>query len=388
MRRLLLPSAVAIVLSAVVAVSVSLASGAADSAETHWVTTDLGTLGGRGSVARDVNDRGQVIGTSRTPSGQVSVFLWRPGTRMMTRLGAIDVWSDWNHGLQLNERSEVIWPARDGTTYRWKDGVTRRVPIFTRTNLPTAVAHALSDRGQIAGTAVGGGAVLWQDGRVRDLGVLPGDDGSGASAISENGVVVGFSVRRNGARVTRERLFAWKDGKMRHLGASACGARYQSVVAISDNGQVVGICGKSTVLWRSWNATGRTILGASHGFLPLDLNDRGQILGRCDDDGQAGYEHSCVWENGNVLGMGTLGGKFATPIAMNNRGEVIGMSKNKAGRDHAFVWSNGVMTDLTAGSSNLHPEAINDRGQIVGWRGTHDAGGTVSHAILWTRTSS
>jgi probable HAF family extracellular repeat protein len=38
--------------------------------------TDLGTLGGNGSLAAGMNPAGQVAGASETPSGEVHATLW------------------------------------------------------------------------------------------------------------------------------------------------------------------------------------------------------------------------------------------------------------------------------------------------------------------------
>src|SRR3712207_5070667 len=51
--------------------------------------TDLGTLGGCCSVARDINARGQVVGWSRTSTGVEHAFLWDPVTGVMRDLGTL-----------------------------------------------------------------------------------------------------------------------------------------------------------------------------------------------------------------------------------------------------------------------------------------------------------
>src|SRR5436309_198471 len=48
-------------------------------------TTLLGTLGGSWSVARAINDRGQIVGDSDTSSGKSHAFLWENGE--LTDLG-------------------------------------------------------------------------------------------------------------------------------------------------------------------------------------------------------------------------------------------------------------------------------------------------------------
>ncbi len=50
---------------------------------------DLGTLGGENSSARDINDRGTIVGYSETASGETKAFIWRPllGMQSLGTLG-------------------------------------------------------------------------------------------------------------------------------------------------------------------------------------------------------------------------------------------------------------------------------------------------------------
>src|SRR4051794_26719828 len=58
---------------------VTAAALAAGSESPRWRVTDLGTLGGRFSVAVAINDGGDVVGTSGVASRARHVFLWRGG---------------------------------------------------------------------------------------------------------------------------------------------------------------------------------------------------------------------------------------------------------------------------------------------------------------------
>ena len=89
-----------------------------------------------------------------------------------------------------------------------------------------------------------------------------------------------------------------------------------------------------------------------------------------------------------AIDLGTLGATYTSSdaSAMNASGQVVGTSSTAvSGYNHAFLWQNGVMTDLgiLAGAARSVAGDINDSGQIVG-----GSSGTVnntnwSHAVLW-----
>ena len=83
-----------------------------------------------------------------------------------------------------------------------------------------------------------------------------------------------------------------------------------------------------------------------------------------------------------MIDLGTLGGTIGTPNAMNNRGQVVGLS-NLAGDlvHHPFLWDGEKMTDLgTFGGDFGQANWINEAGDIVGFAYNNDK---ALLAFLW-----
>ena len=82
-----------------------------------------------------------------------------------------------------------------------------------------------------------------------------------------------------------------------------------------------------------------------------------------------------------VIDLGTLPGDyFSSASDINHRGQVVGWSLGPSGQFRAFIWEEGVMTELPllAGARFASASAINERGQIVG-----ASGDAFSRAALW-----
>ena len=133
--------------------------------------TPLGTLGGAYAFARDINDLGEVVGSSRNAADQSRPFLWS-AKRGMVDLGTL--------------------PGRT-----------------------TGAASAINNLGQVVGATESTGtlpphAVLWSKGKILDLGVLSGYDFSIASTISAKNQIAGYSYASNLVNTIRATIWTVK----------------------------------------------------------------------------------------------------------------------------------------------------------------------------------
>src|SRR5688572_11829051 len=170
---------------------------------------DLGALIGEGhSLAHAINDRGQIVG-SRSPLPECEIddpcpsiaVLFEHGTviDLMTPTG----YEGMSTALGINNRGQIVGyihtypPAWDGEwrALRWERGTVTELGMLTDPSSWGSYALGINDRGQIVGTSsrqIYGDAVLWQDGAMIDLGALPADSWSEATAINKRGQIVGW----------------------------------------------------------------------------------------------------------------------------------------------------------------------------------------------------
>jgi prepilin-type N-terminal cleavage/methylation domain-containing protein len=111
------------------------------------------------------------------------------------------------------------------------------------------------------------------------------------------------------------------------------------------------------------------------------INDDGVVVGTARN--AAGKNHAFTYSDGNLTDLGTLGGSESQGLAINDAGQVAGFSHTAAGLEHAFRYSGGVMTDLgTLGGSSSYGLGINSVGQVVG--GATTIADRAYHAFRYT----
>jgi len=96
------------------------------------------------------------------------------------------------------------------------------------------------------------------------------------------------------------------------------------------------------------------------------INNRGQVVGISHTPDNSAI-HAFIWSNGMMTDLGTLPGEaHSFAYGINEGGQVVGDSWT-SGAGRAFLYSNGLMTDIgTLGGDTATARAINDSGQIVG----------------------
>ena len=161
-------------------------------------------------------------------------------------------------------------------------------------------------------------AVLWTNGKVTDLGLLPGEGGifTVASGVNNSNEVVGSGDNKE----SMERAWLWRNGTMTDIGT--LGGPQASANAINNAGQVVGSAQTST--------------DAGHGF---------------------------IYQNGKMTDLGLN----IYPNAISNNGVIVG----QGGCGNAVILSGGICSNLqnlipaNSGYELQKAVGINNKGQVL-----------------------
>ena len=215
-----------------------------------------------------------------------------------------------------------------------------------------------------------------------------------ALALNANDLVVGWGLRGTVAQsgdVTRRPL-VWQRGKTLGVDSGIFPLCLDvEAQAINSANTVAGFaeqCPQGAVAW-IMPASGGTpqSLGTLGGqnAASFGINDLGQVVGDSDVDAAGTIVHAFVWQSGKgMTDLGVLaGGEFSVAVAINKNGLAAGVSTFAGGNfdlgdRHAVAFQNGSVTDLTPdlpSGFDSFVGGLNNNGQIVG--------GQLGHAFIW-----
>ncbi|MGH7132952.1 MAG: hypothetical protein ACREJO_13510 [Phycisphaerales bacterium] len=283
------------------------AAGACLGQPIGYQVIDLGTLGGTGARAWEVNSGNQVAGESTLQNGQSRGFMWD---------GAI-------HNLE---------DARGFFVY----------------------ALSINDAGAIVGTGVvdgQSGLFLRSGGQWTNLGSLGGGGDGAARAVNNSAQAAGWS--RNASGRTRAFLY---DGTMHDL--STLGLPQSEAFGLNDHGDVVGFSQTAGGLRHAWLWAGGNPMDLSASFagnsVAYGVNQSLVVVGEGVTSGTAyrGFR----WQNGTTAIIGTLGGNYSALLDVNDSGVAVGIASITDGTNHAIIH------EPTYGLVDLNTLALNGTG--------------------------
>ncbi len=291
---------------------------------------DVGTLGGSSATGYAISSSGAVAGYAQTPAGYQNAFSYNGQFTPLTAAGALS-----SQANGINSSGVIA-----GTVYTTNGAVAGiwNGTSFSAIASPDSYAMGINDQGWVAGASQGD-AYLDRNGVFTNLGTLPGGTWSSAYAVNGTGQVAGYG----GASDGYFHAFVW-----------------------SENSGMVDL----------------GTLGGSSSY-GLGINAAGDVAGSSTDS--SGFLKAFLWTHAGLQNLGTLSG------ANSSMGYGINASNNIVGYSggHAFLWNNGIMTDLNSliplnsGWELDAAYAINDLGQIAG-EGTYNG---QAHAFLLNQAS-
>jgi probable HAF family extracellular repeat protein len=305
----------------------------------------LDSLGGVGSFATEMNERGDIVGSSVDAVDNFRAVVWWHGRSSPTALGI-----EGASPVAINESGHITGYAEDGL-FLWRDG---SVTYLKRSAAASFGAPSINDRDDVASTVTGqdgtSRAVLWQRGRMTVLPTPKGMD-SRAVGINNRGQVIGTVTR---PEASTEEAVLWQDGRMTRLGT--LGGAGSSPAAINDRGQVTGasaVAGSAEdhpFLWQGGRMTDLLAGTTATAGRVWDLNETGMMTGSASFGNHD--SRPVVWRDGQMIDIG-LPGHVGIGTDINERGEVTGSTwPDPQSTAVPFRWRNGQTT--------LFPEPVSD----------------------------
>ncbi|MBI3855307.1 MAG: hypothetical protein HY293_06415 [Planctomycetes bacterium] len=332
--------------------------------------SNIKDMGWSQSTAVAINTSGLVAGQSLNPAGYTRAFVWSANG------GMSEIYTPTGHHssvVGMNDNGQVIGHHNPANSYTqgflWSASAGWQ-EINSGGYLTTLVA--INRPGLILGYGIGGAFLRQTDGTLIPLPPPTGGVNVQPVAMNDSGVVIG-TFQLNG----EYRAFKWT------LATGSVDLGAISAVAINSNGDYTGqkLFGSNTHAYlKKVNGTYKD-LGAfvSQYSDAIAINSNAHVIGH---SGAADGTHGFYYDT-QMRDMGTLGGGFSLPTALNDAGQAVGWSYTASGQPNAFLWTkaNGIRALTTLGGLTSKATAINGSGKAVGESLLPDES---NHAVLWT----
>ena len=368
-------------------------------AKVQYHVSNLDTLGGTNSAGNSINDQSWVAGYSRLTGDQARhATLWRNGSTAEdlgtlagpnNSLNSNVTWNVKNTAGIIVGISQTATPEPNGEHWSsaafyggafgfinlgfvWEQGQMRGLPPFPGGN--NGFATGANNLGQVVGWAENGvhdptccctqvlqfRPAMWSLGppadQIHDLPLIPGDTSGAATAINDNGQIVGISGICDQAvgRHTARQAVLWENGTVTDIYPDAPAPWWNTPTAINQQGDVVGFAGDPAFvegdilhafIWTKDN--GIKALKPLRGRVPqhvdseaYGINERRQVVGvSCDADGVDC--RAVIWDHGvyptdlNDF-KGGYSARLETAKDINNLGEITGRAIDSTGVRTAY----------------------------------------------------
>ena len=289
----------------------------------------------------DLNNRGQVVGTTFTGQGGQRAFRWRDG--------------------ELTDLHDVIAPGG-----------------ATQTN-----ATNINDLGTIIGIVNGDQGFRLRGTQVTAVTVVPGETNVNPSLINDRGQMV---VQSTGGAQSGDFFVDGQNAEF--LPGLPDGIGGNLSLEMNDRGAVVGSAFtadfmRHATLWQNGTLTDLGVPAGSQQSIGRDVNNFNRVAGAVLDEFFIGS--AATWQNGTwTLLPAVEPGAISNADSINDLGVVVGSSFSPStGRSSATLWFNGrvfVLDDLVSASDPLKPFVQLEAASFVNIRGDILALGSDSRA--------
>src|SRR3989440_10554179 len=350
--------------------------------KTQYHVSNLASLGGTSSGGNSINDQSWVAGYSRLPDRNRHATLWRNSSLLdLGTLGGPNSSVTWNvkntagiivgisqtltpEPLGENWSSAAFYSTPNNVGYInrgfvWEGGQMRGLPNFPGGN--NGFATGANNLGQVVGWAENGvhdptccctevlqfRPAMWTLGppdQIHDLPLIPSDTSGAATAINDNGQIVGISGFCDQAvgRHTAKHAVLWENGGVTDIYPDAPAPWWNTPTAINQRGDIVGFAGDPAFvegdivhgfMWTRVdgirllkplpNRTPKHVDSEAYG-----INEARQVVGVSCDADQVDCR-AVIWDHGNTpTDLNDLKGSYSAVLAsakdINNKGEITG----------------------------------------------------------------